>query len=562
MKEVYADRESNYFVRIFNYFVAKKFNDVYNTTGTGVFDKQFTDAEIESDIIDKINQEDNTKVIFIKQKLLLYNRDSVIKKFIDEINSKTKLPSLDSKYSQKLQDNYQKFITNMLNLTNGNLKAFKDIYDIFEVKDKNTIPYLNMYYARILKEKSADFESKTISGGSQYLYNLTNTAAKSRINKNLKSSMVDNTPKYKDHWQNVTKNGDKTEPNKKTLYTINKKFTKGTDYSIQSDQVRDYLAECEDMQIFYINKHILIHDLMKKVITLIKFNKIMCEQINKLTSPTEKMDANDPKNVVDLPVNASALLNDITVFNNYDKKTSNAAYNLLRNKKNILTPLPVVVSGAPGAPGTSGAPGASGASVTLGTPGAITKFELTPSADQLFNGNTMLKDFGASILDKSNAQKFVNGNTYLIDNATDPNKQDEISITDLKAKLEDTKNPLKTFYIKFGVKLTNFRDHMLNNHANNLISFLDILGNPIIQGDAEIDYVNERIKIKVLRSPSPDPNIDYEDLKIQITSFTKYTITMGHNPFPKMQKGTIYYIFHFSVFMTTQWLSAEFFMPF
>ena len=58
----------------------------------------------------------------------------------------------------------------------------------------------------------------------------------------------------------------------KKLFTLNSEFTPPDDstHSMTSLAVRNYLLKCEDLQLFYINKHILIYELMKKLPELLK----------------------------------------------------------------------------------------------------------------------------------------------------------------------------------------------------------------------------------------------------------------------------------------------------
>ena len=517
IKEIYEDRESNYFVRIFNYFVNKKFNDVYkDPTGANDF-KQLTENEIMDTIIKPIQTEELSKVVFIKSSLPLFNRDNTINTFINQISvDKTIITDADK---INLQNQYKKFITEMLNQdTTPQLKAFKNLYTIFQVQyntadTSKQSPYLNMFYGRLLKTKASDFDALPSSGGGAKpadIYNLSNPVKKQKIKSKLNNSLdkSDKSAAKTTHWKQITNKYEAGKAQQATLYTINKKFTPTPkNYSMISPEVRNYLLECEDLQIFYINKHILIYDLMKKIILFIKYNKTMCEQIDKLTSPNEINDPNDPSSRLQL----KSLIEDIKKLNDYDTQTMTVTEQIMKNKKvttstTLSPPLtgPVTLSGDP--------------------------FVLTPddNTKQLFITAKQLKTFGKEITGKDGNKKYVNGNTYYIDQGF--GTQEEIS----KEKL--FKDKVIDFYIKFGVALKNFRDYMLNPTTSNEITIND--GNDV-KGTIEVDYENERIKVTLSR-----PLIkEIDECTIIIPNFKKYIIKItGTQTFTNVKNNdTIYY---------------------
>jgi len=475
LKEIYNDEEeNNYFVRIFNFFVHKKFNRAYEN-----FD-QPTSINIE-DIITSITDEANNKVIFIKSKLYLFNIDKYIEKFINDITTDDITTNEDK---TKLQTAYDRFITGMINndeLDKGKvlLKGFQKFYYSFHVTPES---YIDMYSAILLNKKITELSGGDGTLKAPKLYDLSNNNNKKTIKTKLKSFLEnDITNPASGDIEKITTNNDKNANNdivekrkyykhwetlknasnpfdQKTLFTINKEFTPVSTPSMTSKEVRNYLIKCEDLQIFYINKHILIYEMMVKLSDLLKYNKTMCEQINKLTSPTMYINRKDDS----LDVKLKPLITDINKYNTYDTSIITMANAIFEGKSSVITPIAGTVP-----------------TLTGLTRIQFMNLEKNKDSQQLFSENTQkkLSDFGK--------------NVYLIDDdSTTPTKQKDVTIQELLTHL--TKE-IKPFYIKFGENLLNFRDYMFKVGDKKTITLT--INNTQYTGTIELDYLKEHIKV-------------------------------------------------------------------
>jgi len=244
------------FINIFNFFVQKQYNVAYES---------LPNSDITT-IINNIGEETNNKVAVYKTKLPLYNIDNTIKNFRGV-----------GKLGITSDEEFTTFIEEMLKKTSGTpstKKTIKDYYSDFKVNDTDNpnSPYIPMFMPHLLEVKSND--SALRGGVRQY----NNTNAKKDAIKGKKPNKYDGI-----NWKTVS-NTDVS-----TLYTIDKTFNDTGSKSVEATgiEVREYFKKCEDLQIFYINKHILIHRLMSKMVELIKYNIRMNKMIEKLTSPNE-----------------------------------------------------------------------------------------------------------------------------------------------------------------------------------------------------------------------------------------------------------------------------------
>ena len=523
LKEIYEDNDNNYLVRIFNYFIHQKFKDAYDNF------KQPTSEEIE-EIIQNITDEKQNKVIFVKSKLYLYNIEYYIQQYI-ETKLKSNITDEDTDIFE-INKNYNKFFSfNQPNYEFNNYQIkFKVQYD----NKYDNAQYIDMYSSLLLNKKAKDFKNnETIStgGGKDLIYNLTELNNKSKIKTKVKNSIE---ASYVEHWK--TLKNESTPMLEKKLFTLNSEFTPRDDstHSMTSKEVRNYLLKCEDLQIFYINKHILIYELMKKLSDLVKYNKTMCEQINNLTSPTIFIN----KKNTSVNVELKNLITDISEKNEYDKSSIEMINKMMSSDgKSVIEPIKIKLTDLP----------------KNKTDNFLTLKEAEQS-EQWFDGTKKIKDFGK--------------NVYLIDD--DDNKQKkEVTMEELMEHLKTKAD--KPFYIKFGDKLKNFKDYMFKNNSGKQNIKLTYNNNNnentntyTISGKVKIIYKKEHIKITDIKlnniySTNNDSiiiNKNLDNLKsisndaIKITDFTieidnlkKYIIKIKNNSiFKHISSGkTIYY---------------------
>ena len=524
LKEIYEDNDNNYLVRIFNYFIHQKFTAAYDNF------QQPTSEEIE-EIIKTITDEKKNKVIFVKSKLYLYDIDYYIQQYIEKKLKPNKNKTGEDNEINEINKNYANFFSyqNQPNLSFNYQIKFKVQYD----NKYDNAQYIDMYSSLLLNKKAKDFKNnETIStgGGKDLIYNLSNKNDKSKIKTKVKNS-IDTDKSYDKYWK--TLKNEANPINEKTLFTINENFTPPNDttYSMTSKKVRNYLLKCEDLQIFYINKHILIYELMKKLSDLVKYNKTMCEQINNLTSPTIFIN----KKNTSVNVELKNLITDISEKNEYDKSSIEMINKMMSSDgKSVIEPIKLT-----DLPENK-------------TDNFLTLKEAEVS-EQWFDGTKKIEDFGK--------------NVYLIDD--DDNKQKkEVTMEELMEHLKTKAD--KPFYIKFGDKLKNFKDYMFKNNSGKQNIKLTYNNNNentntnTISGEVKINYKKGYIKIinknfdnfKSISNDSIITNINFDNLKsisndaIKITDFTikinnlkKYIIKIKNNSiFKHISSGkTIYY---------------------
>jgi hypothetical protein len=275
-----------------------------------------------------------------------------------------------------------------------------------------------------------------------------------------------------------------------------------------SQEVRNYLLECEDLQIFYINKHILIYELMMKLIDLLKYNKTMCDQINKLTSPNIFINRKDDS----VNVEIKSLIGDIKKINEYDTSTIGLANAMLKSdSSSVIQPIDIPTG-----------------SSSSGTTTPLTQFltlEKVADTDQWFNGTKKLEDFGK--------------NVYLNE------RKEEVSIDILVTELQ-TK---QTFFIKFGENLANFKDYMVENTIARLEFTLTTTSGTSIKykGNAEIDYLNEHIKFTLNSKLPTTMTADiFKTMSITILNLNRYKISIRDQDIFKNISGNkiIYYVIY------------------
>jgi len=301
LNKKYNDKTiENQFVKIFNYFVNNTFKEAYESFS---LDTELTPQQI----ADTIQTEKNLKVGIKQSNLYLYNIDTYINTFLN--NLKTNL-ILNSDAKKFLTDNYANFITKLLAVNNDGIKKY---YVKFNITNDN----IEMFMPHLLEHKSTD----VFYGGSgdKLIYKKKNNTTKVKEQSKLKIPST-----YGDKWETIS--GDNTTTKK--LYTINSRFSNsGTSVDATSLEVQTYFNKCEDLQIFYINKHILIHRLMSKMVNLIKYNITIAELIDTLTSPKEQIHTNGIK----VKVNLKNILKDIKKLYEDEKKILDSSKKIIQD---------------------------------------------------------------------------------------------------------------------------------------------------------------------------------------------------------------------------------------
>ena len=296
LNKKYDDKTiENQFVKIFNYFVKNRFNEAYETFS---LDTELTPQKIAV----TIQTEKNLKVGIKQSNLYLYNIDTYIEIFLGKLQSDTKL-KLDAE--KVLNDNYANFITKLLADANAGIKKH---YGNFNINDNK----IEMFMPHLLEHKSTDV---FVGGSGDIIYKKNTKVDKDKLK-------IPST--YGDKWETIS--GDNTTTKK--LYTINSRFSNiGTSVDATSPEVQTYFNKCEDLQIFYINKHILIHRLMSKMVNLIKYNITIAELIDTLTSPKEQIHTNGIK----VKVNLKSILTDISKLYEDEKKILDSSKKIIQD---------------------------------------------------------------------------------------------------------------------------------------------------------------------------------------------------------------------------------------
>ena len=151
--------------------------------------------------------------------------------------------------------------------------SIKNYYHTFNVKNLQQNPYIEMYIPKLTTEPVL-----YSSGGGNIpaldpLKKITINSAQDISNENADANDIESIETDfagSDYWKNVTNSGT-------TMYGFNSSEgfhnVRNEDKVKFSDKrVQDYFDKCNDLQIFYINKHIEIYELFKYIIVIIKNN--------------------------------------------------------------------------------------------------------------------------------------------------------------------------------------------------------------------------------------------------------------------------------------------------
>ena len=298
------------------------FKKIRNNTLVTNFSDQFSfikDEEYLKEITDAIAKEPKHKVKIFKYNLYLFNIDNNIKTFINSYNLQ---PTAD------LDEQYEKFMVNVLGDFNSdsasnndndnevlqyidtNKFSTKSLYDTFNVKNMSTRPYIEMYIPKLMRN-TEELMEELIGGSGELTKDIgdiqslkkikikakknTNNTNNKIISENTESNDFTNIQNHSNtiktnndngngnsYWQNVTNE-------RKTMYGFNSSqgFT-GNDIlevPFSDKKVQDYFDKCNDLQIFYINKHIEIYELFKHIRFAIKNNLLLNDIILGLLDP-------------------------------------------------------------------------------------------------------------------------------------------------------------------------------------------------------------------------------------------------------------------------------------
>ena len=223
------------------------------------------DNNYAKDIDNAIQKDTKNKVAIFEYELPLYNLDS-LSAFIAKLSN-----------NNDLLEQYKNYITNFLQKINP-------LYNNFNVKDYSGTnkKYLTMYMPKLLNENRFDINAtgaiinKLAGGTITKINNIKKNSSKTSTTK--KQIIRNNFTKPSDEWVNMNNNKNK-------MYGFNTDEFKGIEFSLYSPEVSQYFNKCDDLQIFYIKKHIELFNLFKQMKKLIDFNVIINYSILELLDP-------------------------------------------------------------------------------------------------------------------------------------------------------------------------------------------------------------------------------------------------------------------------------------
>ena len=299
-----------------------------------------------TDITNAISNEPTHKVKIFSYKLYLFNIDKNIKTFIDAYNSASDTTDTH------LNDQYDAFIKNVLGIfendtytslthvTNGK-NSIKNFYENFKVENVNTKPYIQMYIPKLIDDSTSVLEPTTpvnteILGGGGNPVIQKNVDIVDLNTDNISNNVASIKKTFNNnHWLSVTNN-------KKRTYGFNSDDGFADDVisenvNFTNKKVQDYFDKCNDLQIFYINKHIEIYDIFKEIINAIKNNLLINDIILKLLDPSLFPEKDD--NIIRL----RNIMTDISELNDGQNAMMNNVSKLRGNTKlnnpNVSSPL-------------------------------------------------------------------------------------------------------------------------------------------------------------------------------------------------------------------------------
>jgi len=343
------------------------------------------DNQYAKDIDDAIQKESKNKVAIFEYELPLYELDSLsafIAKLSDNID---------------MQAQYTRYITDFLQKINP-------LYTNFNVKTDAITKkkYLTMYMPKLLNENRFDINSSSgtktnkLAGGSiRKIKNIKINSAKTSITK--KKMIRNNFTKLGTEWENMHNTKDK-------MYGFNTDDFKGNEFPLYSNQVSQYFNKCEDLQIFYIKKHIELFNLFKQMKKLIDFNVIINYSILELLDP-DKAPLNTSGDVVELK----------NIFS-----TQTQLNDLLKIQSDILSSKDSMKGGSSAAPSLSKATASALGSTQLKYILATKEIELTKPLSKL----TKIKENDVVYIELDSETKMLmkykekNADKYIFDSIT------------------------------------------------------------------------------------------------------------------------------------------------
>jgi hypothetical protein len=282
-KTEFTDSDNTYdklLAKLFNKFITYKHTSqqITNITNENSFDNNYI-----TPILDQLNNENDNTVAVFEYDLFLYNLDTILKKY-KTINKFTKF------FGNEDEDKDNMFIKHIKNAKNQ--FGVNDIIKNADNDNDNDSKKIKMYIPKLLtKSKSL---IKALNGGS-------NVEAQPQPQpydiKKLKKLENSNKTKHNNPaaqeirritetelWNTVL-NREKTShygfegDTPKNL--MNGDFTLSND----KDKIELYFRKCNDLQQLYINKHIELLDIFKKMNEYINLNDIINDVIKKLVDP-------------------------------------------------------------------------------------------------------------------------------------------------------------------------------------------------------------------------------------------------------------------------------------
>jgi len=547
------------------------------------------------DIIKQIANESTNKVKIYKYKLYLYNINNIIDVFIH-----TSLKSQNHDITD-LDIKFERFIKKILGIIPSSASntivsvddKYFQIYKAFNVKVGEQVKnlksyYMDMYIPKLesakqtiedIKKKKAQFKQFTTNAIT--LGNQTDTEDKketvggggiSSITniKNIKNITANEARLMRTNFDNGWKTLAYMKNNDDKMYTYNKTgaFKNLPEISLGDKRVSKYFEKCNDLQIFYINKHIELYELFNKMHSLIKSNVQLNDIISKLLDP-ELIKSNTG---LTAKVKLNPMVKQLTDILTASTTMSGVNKELYNLRGGAEIEVPVVELVAPGVPreglGTQPVapevvpevvetatgevpvlvPGGVPTGETVVAPGAtvvvpgtpvpvpvvvpVVETEVAPRIEIIEDTETNMFD-GKKTL-SSFVDTAINGDANMYFDTTNNNKTPIDFKTFTKLLLQQN----KTLDIVFGSKLINFNDYLTDiKSAGNLEGTFKLNNNtanpPInisVKVSVELDYNSNSIKIKILDDNSNNSgiieNITENNVSITIPDLKKHYVKM------------------------------------
>jgi len=528
-----------------------KINFLKNNSGSG------ENTGYPYNITTAIAQEENNKVAIYTYDLYLYNIDNIIDVFItNSVKFKTGTDTKTQKDDEFLNRQFKTFITNIIgtfkSASNPKGTVYKGLYDLFDVQNFDAVPatkipssqYMKMYIPKFTNDVSGNQakEGAVLSFvGEEDEETFVGGGAKDLKIKSLDQIAKENVSKFRttftDGWENFSKT---SNPNG-IMYGYNQveAFKDiNQEYSLKDPKVKIYIDKCNDLQVFYINKHIELYDLFNSMFGLVKANVDFNNIIEKLLDP----------DIIDKSESSGDLVK-IKGLNKLNMKELSGIQKSIRDTNQQFSESPAIpmVGGATINPLTVTGAKLNARNKTTKQP--RTRFLRTNPKSSSKVSPEIIPE-ALLTLEVDNNQKFIIG---IINNLNNTN------ITYLKT-IGKTKISTVYDFIKFlnenktnsGIiqfnDIDNFRDYMFKDN-NNKIEFRYTRNDPndpkIITFDiVSIDYENNSLTLQKNNNSNDINTLNTMNLKpditIKIPTFKKYFVkhTNQDNQFNKLATGS------------------------